>query len=208
MEHLNELLFLAISASDQASAFTVAVARFIAQWIVPLGGATILGLWIWGRPNKRGALVTATIGLLAGLGINQALGLVWFHPRPFMVGSGRTLMSHPPENSFPSDHATFLWRLGFGLIATMSWRLWGWLLVVFGLATGWARVYLGLHFPFDMAGSFFVALTATTLIRALHPQVQRWLVPPAEALYELLLCWLRFPAAIFPRRPPLSREAK
>lgn len=200
MEHLNLLLFSVINASDPASAIAVAIARLAAQWLVFVPAAVVTGLWIWGAPRGRGELLAAGLGLLVGMTINQMIGELWFHPRPFMLGVGHTLMFHVPENSFPSDHATFLWSVGFALIALGSWRPWGWCLVIVGLLVAWARIYLGLHFPMDMAGSLIVSLIAASVAWGLRPVVERRLLSPTEAFYELLLERFRLPPARFPRK--------
>jgi hypothetical protein len=46
----------------------------------------------------------AVAGVSAAVGINQLLGTLWYEPRPFATGLGRTLIQHAPDNSFPSDH--------------------------------------------------------------------------------------------------------
>ena len=204
MDDLNYLLFSSINASAHAGDVSVAFARFAAQWLVYLALAIVAGLWIWGAPAKRSALLATCIGVVLGLAINRAIGLLWFHPRPFMVNVGRTLMAHAAETSFPSDHVTILWSLAFGLIATASWPRVGGLLVLLGLVVGWARVYLGLHFPFDVAGAFLVALFAAACARYLRGYVERWLLPPTEMVYGLLLHWLRIPSAICPRRDEIA----
>lgn len=147
---LNDRLFLAINAPARPGALTVAVAGLAASW--PVHAATILvsALWIWGRQGKRGALLATVLGMSMALGINQVLGLLWYEPRPFLIGLGHTLAFHAVENSFPSDHATFMWSLGFGLITTGAARRWGALICLAGLFVAWACVYLGLHFPIDM----------------------------------------------------------
>lgn len=116
-----------------------------------------------------------------------------------MVGLGTTLVAHAIENSFPSDHATFLWSLGLGLIATGTARGWGMLVCLFGLVVAWARIYVGLHFPLDMAGSFVAALIAAAIAWSLCPPVRRWLLPAAEFVYFGILDLLRLPHAVFPR---------
>lgn len=201
VEHLNDIVFLAINAPEQASDSMVAIACFIAQWILPLGAAIAVCLWIWSAARKRAALLTTVIGVLVGLGINQIIGLLWFHPRPFMVGLGRTLLAHPPANSFPSDHATFLWSLGLSLAATAVLRWWGWLFIIFGLLVAWMRVYLRLHFPLDMAGSLLVSLAIVACAWSDLPQFERRVLPPAEALYEFILQRVRLPVAIYPASP-------
>jgi len=200
MEQLDRVLFLAINATDPASYIAVAIAQFAAQWLVFLPIAIIAGLWTWGAPRGRGALLAAGLALVIGMTTNQLISARWFHPRPFMAGIGHTLMFHAPENSFPSDHATLFWTLGFGLIASGSWRAWGWCFVIMGLVVASARVYLGLHFPFDMAGSLVISLSAAGLAGSVRPVVGRRLLPRAEAFYELLLERLRLPPALFPRR--------
>jgi len=51
-----------------------------------------------------------------------------------------------------------------------SLRKLGVLILLLGTLVGWARVYLGVHFPFDIAGSLLVSLISAWLV----PQVQSW----------------------------------
>lgn len=198
----NHYIFLLLNASGHPDAITVGVAKFAANWLVVAAVLVMVYLWIWGPVSKRGALIAAGASAALALGINQFLGLLWFEPRPFMVGLGHTLMSHPPDNSFPSDHATFMWSIGFGLIATrVSWS-WGWLVAFAGVAVAWARIYLGVHFPVDMMGSFGVALVSAAVARAFVPVAQRWLLPIIEGCYEATLIRLCLTAIL-----PAKRKA-
>ncbi len=198
---LNDRLFLAINAPDHPAAFIVTFAELAATWLVYAAAALVPALWIWGHPRARAALLATVLGVFVALGVNQVLGLLWHEPRPFMIGLGHTLAFHVVENSFPSDHATFLWSLGWALIATGAARRWGVMVCFAGLLVAWARVYLGLHFPIDMAASFLVALTSGGLARAFLPICERWLRPVADQTYEAMLRGLRLPPAVFPRGP-------
>lgn len=113
MERLNYLLFFLVNVSEQASGITISVAEFAARWLVPAAAAAVIAPWVWGAPSKRGALLAAGAGMLIGLGINQVVGLLWFHPRPFMVGVGRTLMPMPAR---PPSRA--IMRRSFGAWAS------------------------------------------------------------------------------------------
>lgn len=186
LKHLNDTLFLALNASSPASPSVVILARFLAEGSVPLAVVIVIGLWIWSDDRQRAPVLTACIGVLFGLGIDQAIGLVWFEPRPFVTGIGRTLLAHVPDSSFPSDHATVLWTLGWTLVGTTALRRWGWLFVVVGFPVAWARIYLSLHFPLDMAGSMGVSLATAILARRALPTVERWILPPIDTLYEWL----------------------
>jgi undecaprenyl-diphosphatase len=202
MMYWNHHVFLLLNAPANTAVATVWVAQFAARWLVFLAMLLGVRLWIWGAAEKRGALIASGIGAAVGLGINQLLGLLWFEPRPFMIGLGHTLMRHDPDNSFPSDHATFLWSLGFGLIATCAARQWGALVALAGVAVAWARIYLGVHFPVDMVASFAVALVCAAVARALVPVVQRRLLPVIECAYEAVLRKLCLTAIL-----PVKRNA-
>lgn len=198
---LNDRLFLAINAPDHPAAFIVTFAELAATWLVYAAAVLVPALWIWGHPRARAALLATVLGVFVALGVNQVLGFIWYEPRPFMIGLGHTLAFHVVENSFPSDHATFLWSLGWALIAAGAAQRWGVMVCFAGLLVAWARVYLGLHFPIDMAASFLVALISGGLARALLPACERWLQPVADQFYEAMLRGLRLPPAVFPRGP-------
>ena len=88
-----------------------------------------------------------------------------------MVGVGRTLMAHVPENSFPSDHTTFMLTVGFALIATQAATSRGKVVSGLGVLVAWSRIYLGVHFVFDvLAGAVLgtlIGLSVGLLVRRL-----------------------------------------
>lgn len=199
MEALNRTLFLWINAAADASGWQIALARLAARdfiLLVPLG---LLVLWlVSGR--ARQAAVGALVATGVALCINGLLGALWFHPRPFMIGLGRQFLPHAPDSSFPSDHATIMLVCAFILIpaAERLSRTLGWLLLVLAIPTAWARVYLGVHWPLDMAGALAVAVVVTWLMRSAAGQrlIDR-VRALAEALYRRVLAqpiargWLR-----------------
>jgi len=196
----NQHLFLLINASAHPNAVLLLVARLIAGSPVYAGPALLAGLWIWGPAARRGALLSVALAMLIGLGINQVLGALWFEPRPFMIGLGHKLIAHPADNSFPSDHATFVWSLGLGLIITTAARRWGLAVCVYGLFVAWARVFLGVHFPIDMMAPVPVAIVAAGCARAMVGPIDRLVLPALDAVYETVLRILHLPPGLFPRR--------
>lgn len=197
---LNQRLFLALNATDQSNPMMIAVAEIAASWLIYLAVPLMLWLWVRGSDSQRSGLIATSAGVFAGLGFNQLLGLLWFEPRPFMIHLGHTLVQHGSDNSFPSDHATVLWTLGLGLLATRTSRAWGTVVCLIGLLVAWSRIYLGLHFPLDMAGSFFVAIAASAFARLLHPLTHRWLLPLFNGPYNAALRSLHLPVSRLPSR--------
>lgn len=197
MEHLNQSLFLLLNAAPGASEIVVETARFLADsliWVVPAG--LILG-WMRGSSATRQVLIAATVSGLAGLLINQLIGLVWYHPRPFEAGIGQTQIQHVQDSSFPSDHLTLIWAIAFSLLLHEQPRLAGWALVLLGVPVAWARIYLGVHFPLDMLGAALVALSSAWLIlgeehRFIAP-LMRLLLPGYRTMFAGLIWrgWVR-----------------
>ena len=200
MESLNQHLFLLINASDSASTIAVAVARIIATWNVLLTVVLAATLWIWGEPSRRAALLVGGAAVLLGLSLNFITSLAWFHPRPFMVGLGHQLLPHAAETSFPSDHATFILSFGLGLLLARERRGVGLVIVTLGFLTAWARVYLGVHFPFDMLGSMAVALISAVGATAARPVLETRALPQLVALYERICKCCTCPPRWYPAR--------
>lgn len=184
MEHLNLALFLLLNAGQNASSIIIGAARFLAEgfiWIVPAG--LVIG-WLRGSSATRQALIAATIAGLAGLLINQLIGLAWYHPRPFEIGVGRTLIQHVQDSSFPSDHLTLIWAVAFSLLLHQTTRRAGAALAMMGLPVAWARLYLGVHFPLDMAGAAGVAFVCAWALSYLEGNLVVPVYRTAERLYQ------------------------
>ena len=120
-------------------------------------------LWFWVDGNRKAALLEATEAAIIGLAVNQLIGLLYFHPRPYMVGLCTPLFPHGPENSFPSDHATLMFAAAFYLLMVRHWAACGIPLLTIAALTAWGRVYSGIHFPFDIMGSLLVGLVSIGL---------------------------------------------
>ncbi len=169
MEAFNQALFLIINAKAHPSPAMLLMTTFLAQWLIYGVLPLLAGLWLCGARAHRAAAMTATLSIIFALGCNQLISGLWFHPRPFMIGLGHSFLAHSPEASFPSDHATVIFTLGLAFLQA-SLRKLGISLVLVGLLVGWARVYLGVHFPLDIAGSLLVSAASARWM----PQVLGW----------------------------------
>lgn len=183
----NTALFLSLNAANKPDAMWQGLAEALAIAPVLLVPSLLACLWVWGPPARRAALLATGGGVFVGQGINMLLGLMWFEPRPFMVGVGHTWLEHVADNGFPSDHATLAWSLGLGLWLTGGSHRWGMAACLVGVAAAWARIYLGVHFPLDVLASIPTGLLAAAFARAALPPVRRWVLPTVERFYDGVL---------------------
>ncbi len=186
MEALNTHLFLFMNASAHPDPLVVALARALAEWVIWLIPLLLVAGWLWGDEWQRKDMLEAAATGLTGLLLNQLIGLAWQHPRPFMVGLGHTLLQHAADSSFPSDHLTLLWGVAFSLVAHAQQRYAGICLAVLGLPVAWARIYLGVHFPLDMAGSMLTALVSAVAIHRVSPHMVAYCYQPLVSAYRRL----------------------
>src|SRR5438552_384779 len=110
---MNELLFLRINGLAGRSPFLDQSMILLAQYaifVVPLF-LIVIGF----KKSKKEGFLLFVSAMLSWFWA-YLITLVYFHPRPFMIGLGKPLFSHPPESSFPSDHATILAAISFTLL--------------------------------------------------------------------------------------------
>ncbi len=157
--------FLLLNAGPHPAPVAVAIATFLARdlvWLVPAGLA--LG-WLRCGRGGRLALVSAAVAGLAGLAASLVIGWAWPVARPFAQGLGHLYLAHAADSSFPSDHLTLIWGVGAALVLRGTTRRAGVVIALAGLPVAWARIYLGVHFPSDMAGAAAVGLACALIVR-------------------------------------------
>ncbi len=183
----NVSLFHLVNASATPNGVVVLIAKALAEFAPWLVIAILILYWLLGTVDRRRSLMIAGVALGLGLAVNFSIAFAMYVPRPFELGMGNTLLAHIPETSFPSDHVTFLWSLGFGLLATHPLRGLGIAITGLGLATAWARVYLGIHFPLDMAASLGISLASAMLARSLSEKLAPVFFQPVERMNNTLI---------------------
>jgi undecaprenyl-diphosphatase len=196
IETFNRTLFLKINGDDGTPAWLINAAIGIADSLIYLVPLLLLWMWLWGDGARRQLAIKACTVAMLGVGANQVIALVWQHPRPFMIGLGHAWLAHVPDSSFPSDHMTVF--AGVGLSLLFDGAAWlGVLTLSTGLFVAWARVFLGVHFPLDMAGAVAVAGTAYALVTPLWRRAGKPLTDLAQRLHRRALArpiaagWIR-----------------
>lgn len=164
-QRLDRRLFAWMGAGHQAHPLVLVVAKAVAHWSwVPLLSLMLTVV----QGDGRGLLALGQCLLLAAV-VQLASKRLSRHiasSRPFTEGLSPNHLNHSPRAGFPSTHATVMGAVfGFMLLhLPPSPALAGMAVVI--LATGWARVYAGAHFPLDVLAGLVVGGTAGAALAA------------------------------------------
>ncbi|HEX7468385.1 MAG TPA: undecaprenyl-diphosphatase [Methanobacterium sp.] len=164
IEQLNFALFQLINQYAGINPVIDALTIFAAQYMPVIIILALAILWIVKGNSTRDLILYGIYASIIGLVINYLIGLVYFHPRPFMIGLGTQMFQYPAETSFPSDHTTFMVSIALMLFYFKETRVYGVILLILGLIGGLARVMSGVHFPLDILGSIVVSIISTLII--------------------------------------------
>lgn len=150
-------LFALINAGPGLGSLRLGAAIGLAQWLIyglPLAMAIA---WVRGDRIARRDLLQMLLATLIALGVGQIVAHLWPLPRPVALHLGSQYLEHSNDPGMPSDHVTVFWSLGLAAFGTRRFGVWGRPLLAMGLVVGWSRVFLGVHFPFDVLAALPVA---------------------------------------------------
>jgi membrane-associated phospholipid phosphatase len=168
----------ALNSSGNKTLNTIAVFAsdvYSPKWAIVL--VLLLALVVWlitkSRINSFGVLAIVGAGWLPA----EIFKLAFNEPRP----DTRALIEGSPvpletDSAFPSGHLCFALAIGYALyLLTKHTRAKNWMLAFWILSTivmGWARLYVGVHYVNDLAGSLFTSFAGVVLLAWIW---NRWL---------------------------------
>lgn len=151
--------FRDVNEVARATPWLHAPAQVFAEYGVVLFAALLACSWWFARRDGEARLVAralwAPMGVLVAVGVNQLLVAAVAEPRPYiLVPDALVLVSRSTDPSFPSDHAVMAGAVAAGVL--MVHRRLGFVALVLAVAMAAARVYVGAHFPADVAAGLVV----------------------------------------------------
>lgn len=159
-------------------------------WLVLLGAIAAFGKKT-GREIALAGLAALAIGFVS----SELLKDLTMRPRPFLVlDHVRLLVSAPHSYAFPSGHATSSFAVASGVVLAgrkllKKVPLWGWGMLALAAAISYSRLYVGVHWPVDVAAGVMMGLGSGWVGARLA--LRRWRKPSvkktdeAEATREL-----------------------
>ncbi|MDO8498543.1 MAG: phosphatase PAP2 family protein [bacterium] len=144
---------------------------FGAEYLIFISYLLALLLFFKAGSSERKALVLTVLGFLISQILIRVIHLFYLEPRPFITFPITPLIKHTAEASFPSTHTTIMATLAFSyMIYHSKYTL---LFIFFLVWVGFARIFVGVHYPFDILGGMAVGLFSIRLAWILKNFLQK-----------------------------------
>ncbi|MGH7903474.1 MAG: phosphatase PAP2 family protein [Candidatus Dormibacteraceae bacterium] len=147
--------------------------------------------WWRGHPDDRRGAIAAGLALVAGLVVNFIIASVWARPRPFVAHptAVHLLLHHGRDASFPSDHAVMTFAVAAVLF--VHHRRLGALALAAAALVCYARVFVGDHYPGDVAAGAAIGVVAALLFSSWGTAVPAFLREMGDDIIRALHLPLR-----------------
>lgn len=183
LENMNHRLFLLINAGKEPPDWLLLVAYFLAQKLILIIPFMMATMWCLARNRKW--VFNAAMALIVASLLSKIIGLLYPHARPFAMGVGEQFLAHAANPSFPSNHAIGMFTFAIAFLFWGRLRT-GIIMLVLSLSVGWSRIYLGIHWPFDILGGALVAALSCWFAQYLWSRGGESLFTSVHRLYQLL----------------------
>lgn len=186
MNAIDQQLFFMLNASSDEWGVMPAIAFVAAKMIIYLIPLHLIMIWVLGDRSVRRQALILFGALLTGLAISYIIGIVMPTQRPYLIPIGHALVEHRSSPSFPSNHGLIMFTYAITMAMLAHWRH-ALVIGAAGLMVAWARIYVGVHFPFDMAGAVIVGAVAAWLALRFDRVFGARLLDFAERLYGIFV---------------------
>lgn len=161
MLNFNLFLFNLINQWARRFSFLDWTAIFFAEYSQYLLAIVILAILLFSgeaseRKKSYWMILSAVIAGVISRGVlTELIRFIYFVPRPFVNYPVYQLVGNSAsEASFPSGHMTFWWAVSFAIYAYNK-KL-GVFAMAVSLVMGIARIFVGLHWPYDILGGIII----------------------------------------------------
>ncbi len=164
---LNQSFFLWIHQFVGRNPWLDGFGIFFAQWLpyFLVAGFLLLAFSQRGWRRKLYWFAEGAMAIIVSRGIvTEVIRWFYHHERPFSFYGFTPLISGAGW-SFPSGHAA--WFFAMAMTVWYINRTWGAWFFVAALVVGVARIYVGVHWPFDIAGGIVVGILSAAAMHAL-----------------------------------------
>ncbi|MBL3758031.1 undecaprenyl-diphosphatase [Bacillus cereus] len=184
-------IFRAINDLGKQYSFLNPTIVFLAEYMVYILALIILAYWFIGSRKSRMMVIQAMVAFVIAEVIGKIAGKFHLNYQPFAVlPDVNKLVDHAVDNSFPSDHTILFFSICFSFSLVRKKAGWLWLILAFCVAI--SRIWVGVHYPFDVA--------VGALIGCISAVFSHWLVPKLSFIRQLLTQYERVEKHVLPSK--------
>lgn len=184
-------IFRAINDLGKQYAFLNSAMVFLAEYMVYILGLIIIAYWFTGFRKSRMLIIQAMVAFVIAEVIGKIAGNFHLNYQPFAVlPHVNKLVDHTVDNSFPSDHTILFFSICFSFWLVRKKT--GWLWLILALCVAISRIWVGVHYPFDVA--------VGALIGCISAVISYWLVPKLSFIRQLLTQYERVEKHVLPSK--------
>ncbi|MFC5832399.1 phosphatase PAP2 family protein [Nonomuraea insulae] len=127
----------------------------------------VAALRAWRGPARELALVIAgPAGIVLAYVVSEVVKVFVREDRPCRGGITTIAACPPPADwSFPSNHSVI--AAGAAATLVLAWRALAWGVFPLAVVMSFSRVFVGVHYPHDVAGGFLLGLVLAPLFALL-----------------------------------------
>ncbi|GAB6431259.1 undecaprenyl-diphosphatase [Bacillus luti] len=184
-------IFRAINDLGKQYLFLNSAMVFLAEYMVYIFTLIILAYWFTGSRKSRMLIIQAMVAFVIAEVIGKIAGNFHLNYQPFAVlPDVNKLVDHAVDNSFPSDHTILFFSICFSFWLVRKKT--GWLWLILALCVAISRIWVGVHYPFDVA--------IGALIGCVSAVISYWLVPKLSLIRQLLTQYERVEKHVLPSK--------
>ncbi|MBX4204761.1 MAG: phosphatase PAP2 family protein [Candidatus Doudnabacteria bacterium] len=161
---MNQQIFLAINGLAGRSQFFDTLGVFFAEKFLYVFAIIIVALWLDKRLRTH-VYLAVLAAAVSRLFIVEVIKRIVNHPRPYEIVANihQLLADNEHGMSFPSGHTVIYFSFAFAFYGTKYF----WPFIILASLGSLARVYVGVHFPIDIAASVIIAAVIAAALRGL-----------------------------------------
>jgi undecaprenyl-diphosphatase len=182
MGTLNTVWFAAIHGLSGRNVIADIAGIFFAVWVPYLLVAGFMVLLFLQKGARRRFYIFAegALAVILARGIVTSVIRFFYHEaRPFSTQSFAPLVGTGGW-AFPSGHAAFFFALAMAVwYANRKWGVW---YIILAALMAFARIYVGVHWPFDVIAGAAIGIASALLVRMWLAPARKGLVPENKPL--------------------------
>ncbi|PFD40369.1 undecaprenyl-diphosphatase [Bacillus cereus] len=188
---LNIDAFRAINDLGKQYSFLNSTMIFLAEYMVYFLGLIIIAYWFTRSKKNKMMIIQALVAFVTAEIIGKLAGKFHLNYQPFAVlPDVNKLVDHAVDNSFPSDHTILFFSICFSFWLVRKKTGWLWLVLAFCVAI--SRIWVGVHYPFDVVTG--------ALLGSISALFSYWLIPKIAFIKQLLNLYEKMEQNVLPSK--------